>query len=384
MVKKYLLAPGPTPVPPEVLLAMARPVIHHRTPQFEAVVAEVRDGLRQLFQTQQDVLMLAASGTGAMEAAVTNLTSPGDRVLVVNGGKFGERWGKIAKAYGLAVTELTVEWGRAVEPDAVRRALAAHPETRLVLTQASETSTTVLHPVDRIAAITRDHHALLVVDGITAVGVCDLPMDRLGIDVLITGSQKALMLPPGLAFIALSERAWRAAEQATSPRFYFDLVRERASQAQETTAWTPAISLIFGLQEALDQMLNEGLPAIFARHELLARATRAGVAGLDLRLVAPEHPSPAVTGVYLPAGVPGTIVGYLRDRIGVTFAGGQDELKGKIVRIAHLGYADVFDVVQGLAALEMGLAAFGHPVAFGRGVAAAEEVLMDAFPTPDA
>lgn len=382
MIKKYLLAPGPTPVPPEVLLAMAQPVIHHRTPQFEAVVAEVRDGLRQLFQTQQDVLMLASSGTGAMEAAVTNLTSPGDRVLVVNGGKFGERWGKIAAAYGLAVTELKVEWGRAVDPDAVARALDEHPETRLVLAQASETSTTVRHPIERLGAIISRRHTLLVVDGITAVGVFDLPMDQLGIDVLITGSQKALMLPPGLACMALSERAWQVAAQATTPRFYFDLPRERASQAKDTTAWTPAISLIAGLRASLDLMLTETLPAVFARHELLARATRAGVQALGLRLVAPDDPSPAATGVYLPDGVPGKIVGYLRDEIGVTFAGGQDALKGKIVRIAHLGYADAFDVIQGLATLEMGLARFGHPVAFGTGVGAAQAVLMDAFPTP--
>jgi aspartate aminotransferase-like enzyme len=384
MIKKYLLAPGPTPVPPEVLLAMAQPIIHHRTPQFEAVVAEVRDGLRQLFQTQQDVLMLASSGTGAMEAAVTNLTSPGDRVLVVNGGKFGERWGKIAASYGLTVDELKVEWGKAVEPEAVRRALDRHPDTRLVLTQSSETSTTVLHPIDRVAAVTRERDTLLVVDGITAVGVLDLPMDRLGIDVLITGSQKALMLPPGLGFIALSERAWRATAGARCPRFYFDLPRERANQAKETTAWTPAISLIFGLQAALEIMLGEGLPAIFARHELLARATRAGVKALGLELVAPGAPSPATTGVYLPAGVSGKVVGYLRDQIGVTFAGGQDQLKGKIVRIAHLGYADLFDVIQALGAFEMGLATFGHKVAFGRGVGAAAEVLIEAFPKPPA
>jgi aspartate aminotransferase-like enzyme len=384
MIKKYLLAPGPTPVPPEVLLAMAQPVIHHRTPQFEAVVAEVRDGLQRLFQTQYDVLMLASSGTGAMEAAVTNLTSPGDRVLVVNGGKFGERWGKIARAYGLVVTEITVEWGRAVDPAEVARALDAHPETRLVLTQGSETSTTVRHPVERIAAITRDRQALLVVDGITAVGVYDLPMDRLGIDVLITGSQKALMLPPGLAFLALSRRAWEATERAETPRFYFDLRRERDSQAKDTTAWTPAISLIGGLRAALDLMMTETLPAVFARHDLLARATRAGVQGLGLRLVAPDDPSPAATGVYLPDGVSGKIVGYLRDEIGVTFAGGQDALKGRIVRLSHLGYADIFDVVQGLAAFEMGLARFGHPVTFGAGVAAAQEILMSAFPAPAA
>ena len=380
MLKKYLLAPGPTPVPPEVLLAMAQPIIHHRTPQFEAVFAEVQAGLQRLFQTREDVLILASSGTGAMEAAVTNTTSPGDRVIVVNGGKFGERWTKIATAYGLAVTELKVEWGRAVEPDAVARALREHPEARLVLMQASETSTTALHPVEAVARLTRERETLLVVDGITAVGVLDLPMDALGIDVLITGSQKALMLPPGLAFLALSERAWRAVANAKTPRFYFDLKREHDNQQKHTTAWTPAISLVSGTHAALQLIFAEELANVFARHARLARATRAAAQALGLRLVAPECPSPATTGIYLPDGVPGKIVGYLRDRVGVTFAGGQDQLKGKIVRIAHLGYIDAFDVVTAIAALEMALTAFGQRVAFGAGIGAAEAVLMDGMP----
>jgi len=380
MLKKYLLAPGPTPVPPEVLLAMAQPIIHHRTPQFEAVFAEVQSGLQRLFQTRQDVLILASSGTGAMEAAVINTTSPGDRVIVVNGGKFGERWGKIAAAYGLQVTELKVEWGQAVEPDAVARALREHPETRLVLTQASETSTTALHPVEAVARVTRGSDALLVVDGITAVGVLDLPMDALGIDMLITGSQKALMLPPGLAFLALSERAWAAAGASKTPRFYFDLKRERDNQRLHTTAWTPAISLVSGLHVALKMMFDEELANVYARHERLARATRAAAQALGLRLVAPTCPSPATTGIFLPDGVPGKLVGYLRDRVGVTFAGGQDQLKGKIVRIAHLGYIGSFDVVTAIASLEMGLAAFGHRVAFGTGVGAAQAVLMEGMP----
>ena len=214
MIKKYLLAPGPTPVPPEVLAATALPIIHHRTPQFAAVLGEVQEGLRELFGTAADVLILAASGTGAMEGSVTNLLSPGDEAIVVNGGKFGERWTKLCQAYGVTVHEIPVEWGRAVEPAAVARALEAHPEARALYVQASETSTCALHPVPAIAELTRKRNTLLVVDGITAVGVLDLPMDRLGIDVLVTGSQKALMLPPGLAFVALSERAWKATETA--------------------------------------------------------------------------------------------------------------------------------------------------------------------------
>ncbi len=380
MIKKYLLAPGPTPVPPEVLLAMAQPIIHHRTPQFEAVFAEVQAGLQRLFQTREDVLILASSGTGAMEAAVTNTTSPGDRVLVVNGGKFGERWGKIAATYGLVADEIKVEWGRAVDPALIARALRERPETRLVLMQGSETSTTALHPVADVAKITRGTDTLLVVDGITSVGVLDMPMDELGIDVLLTGSQKALMLPPGLAFVALSERAWRVAASAKTPRFYFDLKRERDNQKQHTTAWTPAISLVSGTHAALNLLFEEGLDAVFARHDRLARATRAAGTALGLRLVAPDAPSPAVTGIYLPEGVPGKIVGYLRDKVGITFAGGQDQLKGKIVRIAHLGYIGSFDVVTAIAALELALAQYGHRVAFGTGVGAAEAVLAEGMP----
>jgi aspartate aminotransferase-like enzyme len=380
MIKKYLLAPGPTPVPESVLLAMAQPIFHHRTPQFEALFADTSEALKKLFKTTQDVLMLASSGSGAMEAAVTNTTSPGDRVLVVNGGKFGERWGKIAAAYGLAVTELKVEWGSAVDPLAIQRALKEHPETKLVLMQGSETSTTALHPVAEVAKITRETDTLLVVDGITAVGVLDVPMDAWGIDVLLTGSQKALMLPPGLAFIALSERAWKTVGAAKTPRFYFDLKRERDNQQKHTTAWTPAISLIFGLHESLRLMFAEGLDDVFARHDRLARATRAGAQALGLKLVAPSAPSPATTGIFLPDGVPGKIVGYLRDKVGITFAGGQDQLKGKICRIAHLGYIGSFDIVTAMAALEMGIAAFGKPVELGKGVGAAQKVLMDGMP----
>jgi aspartate aminotransferase-like enzyme len=351
VIKSFLLAPGPTPVPPEVLAAMALPVIHHRTPQFAAVLAEVQEGLRGLFGTSQDVLVLASSGTGGMEGAVTNLLSPGDEVVVVNGGKFGERWTKICQTYGV------------------------------VLMQASETSTCALHPVAAIGELTRARDTLLVVDGITAVGVVDLPMDRLGIDVLITGSQKALMLPPGLAFVALSPRAWTATETARLPRFYFDFKRERKGVAEKSTAWTPAISLIQGLRVALTMLKAEGLPNVYARHDRLARATRAAADALGFRLLAPEAPSPAATAIMLPDGIDGSAVfRYLRDRMQVTFAGGQDRLKGKIIRIAHLGYVDAFDVVTGIAALELALHRFDVPVELGRGVGAAERVLADGLP----
>jgi aspartate aminotransferase-like enzyme len=381
VIKSFLLAPGPTPVPPEVLAAMALPVIHHRTPEFAGVLDEVQRGLRTLFGTKEDVLVLAASGTGGMEGAVTNLLSPGDEVVVVNGGKFGERWTKICQAYGVRAHEIVVEWGRVVVPEMVAAALREHPAARAVFVQASETSTCALHPVPAIAEITRRRDTLLVVDGITAVGVLPLPMDELGIDVLVTGSQKALMLPPGLAFVALSGRAWEATERARLPRFYFDFRRERKGVAERSTAWTPAISLIQGLRIALAMLQAEGLPNVYARHERLARATRAAATALGLRLLAPESPSPAATAIMLPDGVDGSaLFKYLRDRMRVTFAGGQDKLKGKIIRLAHLGYVGAFDVVTAVAALELALHRFGVPVELGRGVGAAERVLAEGLP----
>lgn len=381
MIKNYLIAPGPTPVPPRVLLAMAQPIIHHRTPQFSQIFADAKRALKQVFQTEQDVLILAASGTGAMEGSVTNLFSPGDTVLVVNGGKFGERWTKIASTYGLKVVELKVEWGRSARVEDVRHLLDEHPHIRGVFIQASETSTGALHPTEEISKITRERDTLLIVDGITAVGVFEVPMDRWGIDVLITGSQKALMLPPGLAFVALSERAWQRTKQAQLPRFYFDFARERENLAKDTTAWTPAISLITGLREALAIMLEEGLPRVFARHARMAAAARAGATALNLKLVAPDAPSPALTAMFVPPAVDGgKLVAYLRDRMGVTFMGGQDQFKGKIVRIGHLGHTGTFDIVTAIAALEMALHHFGHDVVLGRGVAAAQGVLMAGMP----
>jgi aspartate aminotransferase-like enzyme len=381
VIKSYLLAPGPTPVPPEVLAAMSQPVIHHRTPQFAAVLADVQQGLRELFGTREDVLVLAASGTGAMEGSVTNLCSPGDEVIVVNGGKFGERWTKICQTYGVTVREIRVEWGRAVAPQMVETALHEFPKARAVYMQASETSTCALHPVAEIAKLTRTRDTLLVVDGITAVGVLPLPMDALGIDVLVTGSQKALMLPPGLAFVALSKRAWAAADVAKLPRFYFDFKRERKGVAEKSTAWTPAISLVNGLKTALEMMRAEGWEQIYARHDRLARATRAGAQALGLSLLAPESPSPAATAVNLPASVDGSaLFRYLRDKMHVTFAGGQDQLKGKIIRLAHLGYVGAFDIVVSIAALELGLKHFGASVELGRGVGAAEAILAEGLP----
>lgn len=380
MKKRYLLAPGPTPVPESALLAMAAPMIHHRTPQFSAIFREAADLLKYVFKTKEDVLILAASGTGAMEGSVVNLFSPGDEVIVVNGGKFGERWGKISEAYGLKAHWITVEWGKSVDPAAVKKVMDANPSVKAVMVQASETSTTVAHPIKELAALTKGKDCLLIVDGITGVGVFDLPMDDWGIDVLVSGSQKAFMLPPGLAFVALSAKAWKFQETAKCPRFYFDFKKERKNLKDNTTAYTPAVSLITGLLDALHLMKEEGIDNVFVRHDRLARATRAACVAMGLKLLAPESPSNAATGAFVPEGVDGgKLVKYLRDEMGVTLAGGQDHLKGKILRIAHLGYVDTFDIVISISAIEMALAKLGHKVQFGKGVAAAQEILIEGY-----
>ncbi len=379
MIKQYLLSPGPTPIPNEVALAMSETMIHHRTPQFNQVFEEARQGLKTLFGTSGDVLMLASSGTGAMEAAVSNLFSPGDKVLVINGGKFGERWLNIANAFGLDPLEIKVEWGQPVKVDAVEKQLKLHPDIQSVMIQASETSTTVLHPVKEIAKLTKNG-PLFLVDGVTAVGVLSVPLDEWGIDALVTGSQKALMLPPGLGFIALSERAWQKTKEARLPRFYFDLNLERKNQAKGSGAFTPAVSLIFGLRASLNMLAREGFDRVYARHARMARATRAAATAMGLKLLAPDSPSPAATGIFLPQGIDADkVLDYLRDQMGVTLAEGQDQLKGKVIRIAHVGYMGAFDVITAIAALEMALRKFGAEMPFGRGVAAAQEVLMEAL-----
>ena len=379
MIKHYLLSPGPTPIPNEVALAMSETMIHHRTPQFNQVFTEARQGLKKLFGTQGDVLMLASSGTGAMEASVANLFSPGDKVLVINGGKFGERWLNISNAYGLNPIDLKVGWGEAVKVADVEQQLKAHPDIRGVMVQASETSTTVFHPVKEIAKLTQNG-PLFLVDGVTAVGVVPLSMDEWGIDVLVTGSQKALMLPPGLGFIALSDRAWEKTKTAKLPRFYFDLNLERKNQQKGSGAFTPAVSLIFGVRASLRMLEREGLENVYARHARLCKATRAAATALGLKLLAPDSPSPAATGIYLPQGIDADqVLEYLRDKMNITLAEGQDQLKGKVIRIAHIGYMGAFDVITAIAALEMALRKFGVEIPFGRGVAAAQEVLMEAL-----
>jgi aspartate aminotransferase-like enzyme len=373
-MKHYLLAPGPTPVPPVVLQAMAQPMIHHRTPEYEALFAEVRRDLRTLFQCKNEVLMFAASGTGAMEGAVVNTLSPGDHVIVVQGGKFGERWAEICQAYGLHVLAVTVPYGKSIEPAMVAEALRKAPGTKIVFATQSETSTGAIHDIQALAGIVRGTDALLVVDAITSLGVMDLPMDSWGVDIVVSGSQKALMLPPGLAFAALSDKAWARVPDARLPKFYFNFAKERKAITENQSAYTPAVSLVVGLRESLRLILAEGLPNVFARHDRLARATRAGIQALGLMLFA-EHPGAACTAVKAPGGTGGdAIVKGLRKR-GITIAGGQGSMKGTMFRIAHMGHVDAFDVLTALGGLEMVLADLGYPVTLGAGVQAAEQLL---------
>ncbi len=375
--KKYLLAPGPVPVPPRALLAMAQPVIHHRLPEFSAVLSKIRQDLRYLFQTTQDVLFFASSGTGAMEACVANLFSPGEEVIVIRGGKFGERWGELAETFGLRPIYIDVPWGEAVRVEEVKEALEKHPEAKGVLVQAHETSTGVKHPVDQIASLTKGTEVLLVVDAISALGVYPLPFDALGIDAMVAGSQKSLALPPGLSFVALSARAWEKVEKVHSPRYYFDFRREKKALGKETTAFTPAVSLLYALSEVLTRIKEVGLETLFAHYARLAGACRAGLRALGLEIFA-QTPCEALTIVKVPEDVDGgRLMKLMREKYRVTMAGGQAKLKGKVVRIAHLGYQSPLDVILALATLEMALTELGHPVPLGAGVAAAQKYFLE-------
>jgi aspartate aminotransferase-like enzyme len=361
-------------VPPEVLLEMAQPIIHHRTPQFSAVLDQARERLKPLFGTRQEPILLASSGTGAMEASVINLLQPGDHAVFVNGGKFGERWGKLLASFGMVAHEVKVEWGRAARPEQIEDALRAHPESKAILIQASETSTCAIHPVAAIGEVAKRRGTMLIVDGITSVGVFEQKMDEWGVDAFVTGSQKALMLPPGLGVVVLSERALETAKKNKTPKFYFDLLKElKAQRDDHTTAFTPAVTLIFGLNKSLELIHAETLPRVFARHEAMASATREAGQALGLGLIAPDNPAPGVTGLLAPQGLDtGKVVKYMRDTLGVAVQGGQDQMKGRLVRIGHMGHLTLFDVLVAVSALEAALKNLGYEFKPGVGVAAVQ------------
>jgi aspartate aminotransferase-like enzyme len=378
MIKQRLFTPGPTPVPERVMLRMAQPMIHHRSPEFNEIATRVNENLRYLFQTRQPVLTLTCSGTGGVEATMVNLFSPGDTIIAVNGGKFGERWVKIPKTFGLKPVEIKVRWGKAPTEREILDALRSHPEAKAVYLTHSETSTGAATDVKNLSRIIRENsEALVCVDGITAVGAHELRFDDWGIDACVTGSQKGLMIPPGLAFVALSARAVARMESSTMPKFYFDLKKALAAHEKNDTPWTPAASLIVGVDTALQMIREEGIERVWRRHERMAHAVRAGVTALGMKLFADE-PSFAVTPVWVPDGVEWKAFNrILKNSYGVTVAGGQDEFAGKIFRISHLGYYDEIDMIGVLAALERTLADCGVAFGHGNGVAAAQRYFIE-------
>ncbi|MDD5247069.1 MAG: alanine--glyoxylate aminotransferase family protein [Candidatus Omnitrophica bacterium] len=377
MRKKYLLTPGPTPLPTEVCLAQARPIIHHRTPQFQEILKEAGQGLKYVFQTANDCFILASSGTGAMEAAVINLLSAGDAALCVQAGKFGERWTEICQAYGITAEVVNVEWGRAVDPREIEKRLKANPKIKAVFTTLCETSTGVVSDIEAIGKVVKGSDAVLVVDAISGLGAIQLKTDDWSVDVCVSGSQKGLMLPPGLGFISVSAKAWEKINSSKLPKYYFSLKAAKKAYDKTDTPFTPAITLIIALNEALNLMKQEGLENIFSRHKKMADATRAAMLALGLELFAPSAGSDVVTAVKVPAGIDGEkLVKTMRDKYGVTFAGGQAELKGKIFRMAHMGFIEEFDIIVGISCLEKVLHEMGYKFTLGQGIRAAEEQFL--------
>ena len=372
--KQRLLTPGPTPLYPKALQAMLGADIHHRTKDFRTVYTSVLADLKTVLGTAHDVLILASSGTGAMEASVTNCFSPGDRVIVCSAGVFGERWVALTRAFALEPVILTAPYGSVVDPSAVAAALAANSGVKGVFVQASESSTGAAHDVRAMGEIIRGTPALFIVDAITGVGTMPLEIDAWGLDFVISGSQKAFMLPPGLALLAISPKAWERMESSTLPRYYFDLRRERKASVKGESAWTPAIALILGLAEVLKYIRSLGMDQLVENAQHLAAATRAACTALGLELFAPDSPSGAVTAVKAPPGLSSTaIVKEFRERFGSIIADGQAGMAGQIFRIAHLGYFDIVDLFGLVAELELILEANGVAVKLGKGVAAVEQ-----------
>jgi serine---pyruvate transaminase len=381
--KQYLMTAGPTPLPPAVSQVMAEPILYHRAPAFVEIYERVLERLPRVFGTDNDVLCFASTGSGALESAVANLTRPGEPAFVASCGKFGERWAELCEAFGADLEHLAFEWGEKVDPDRVDAALSAMDrKPKVVFTTQSETSTGVLNDVAALAAVARDNGALLCVDAVSGLGAARLEQDDWGIDVVVAGSQKSLMCPPGLGFASVSQRALDLAAAGPGGRYYFDWSRTAAGQRKSPpdSPFTTAVTLFRALDVALGQIFTEGIDEVFERHAILARGARAGIAGLGLERFGPDDPDAnVVTAAKLPEGIDGAAVPKaMRDRFGVTAAGGQGHLKGKIVRIAHCGYYGAFDIVIALSALEMALRDAGYDVEPGAGVAGAQRVFSEA------
>ena len=381
MRKRFLMTPGPTQIPPEVLLASAQPIIHHRTAEYSELFARVNEGLKYVFQTQNDVLCFSSSGTGAMESAVVNLCSPGDKVLVCSSGKFGERWQQLAEAFGLESIVLESEYGQAVKPDDIAAALESDPSVKVVFVTHSETSTGVVNDIEAIGGIVGGHEAVLVSDSVSGMGSAEIKTDAWGVDVVVAGSQKALMLPPGLAFASVSGKAWALVERSTLPKYYFDWTKARKGlrQPKPTTAYTPAVSLTVALDAALAMIREEGLENLFRRHRTMGRAAREGVKALGLELFSPDDERcSSVTAVKVPEGVEDArLRSLMLDKYGVQLAGGQGSMKGNIFRIGHCGYYNFSDIIVTMTALELALNEMGHKVEIGSGVSRAEAVFAE-------
>jgi aspartate aminotransferase-like enzyme len=381
-LKQYLMTAGPTPLPPRVSQVMAEPILYHRAPAFVEVYARCLSRLKGVFQTENDVLCFASSGSGGMESAAANLVQPGEPVVVASSGKFGERWHELAEAFGAKVVHHDAGWGNRVEPADLDRVLAQNPEAKVVFTTFSETSTGVVNDVQALTQVAHEHGALIAVDAVSGLGAVSLPQDEWGVDVVAAGSQKALMCPPGLGFASPNERALERAAATGAGRFYFDWHRTVKGQRKDPpdSPFTPAVSLFMALDVALAMIEEEGLANVFERHRLLGRAARQAAKALDLELFGPEDDNAnVVTAIKVPEGVDGARVPKtMRDKYGITIAGGQSQLKGKIVRIAHCGYYGAFDILTAFTALEMTLSELGAEIELGAGVGAAQRVFLEA------
>lgn len=379
MKRNLLLTPGPTHIPPEICAALGKPIIHHRTPQFQENLKAAWEGLKYVFQTQNDIYLLASSGTGGMEAAVCNLLSPGDTAITVEGGKFGERWAELCKSYGVQAHIIKVEWGKVVTPQEIKKALETAKGAKVVFITLCETSTGVTTDVKAIAEVVRATNAVLVVDAVSGLGVTDLKTDEWGVDVVVSASHKGFMLPPGLAFVAVSPKAYKLVEASKSPRYYFDFRKAKKALEKTDTAFTPAIGIIVALNESLRRMKESGLENLFAYYARLAKGTQAAAKALGLTLFPdPSCISNVLTAIRLPDGVDGgKVVKIMRDTHGISVAGGQGDLKGKIIRIAHMGCVDEYDILTGISCLEKVLHQLGHKFTLGAGVAAAQKVFNE-------
>ena len=371
--KSYIYAPGPVAVPPEVLAATAKPVIHHRSPLFDPIFKKVSENLKTVFQTKHPVVILSSSGTGAFEAALTSTAGPGDRVLSVEGGKFGQRWGLMGQAFGLNVNRYEYEWGTAPDVNRVAEELKKYPDTKCVYVTLCETSAGTLSDIKAIAALTKNTETVLIVDGVSGLAADELRTDEWGVDMVVTGSQKGLMVPPGLGFVSINEKGREAIKKAKCPQFYFSLAKALKQLDANTTPFTPAVNLIYGLEAATDMLIAEGMENVWARHARLAEGARKAMLAINCQLFS-KSPANTVTTVSVPDGVEGgKIVKILREKHGMIIAGGQDHLKGKIFRFATLGYYNEFDVLTIMQAVEQTLAELGHKFEAGAGAKAASE-----------